>query len=51
MSEVAYLITYISYDYIVNQKGTIEETKLEKYILDEICEYIINNSSSKKFEM
>lgn len=50
MSDVAYLITYISYSYIVNKKGTIKENDLEQFILDELGEYIINNSASKKFE-
>lgn len=50
MSDVAYLITYISYSYVINKKGTIKESELDEFILDELCEYIINNSSSKKFE-
>lgn len=50
MTEVAYLITYISYSYIINKKGSIEESELENFILDEVSDYIINNSASKKFE-
>jgi hypothetical protein len=47
--KVAYLITYISYSCVYNYKGTIDEELLEQFLLDEICEYIINNSCSTKF--
>lgn len=47
--KVAYLITYISYSCVYNYKGTINEELLEQFLLDEICEYIINNSCSTKF--
>lgn len=47
---VAYLITCINYSYVINTKGTIKKSKLNDFILDELGEYIINNSSSKKFE-
>lgn len=49
-ADIAYLITYINYSYIINKKGTIKKIKLNNFILDELAEYIINNSSSKKFE-
>lgn len=48
--KIAYLITYISYNCVYNNRGTIEETLLEQFILDEVSEYIINNSCSTKFE-
>lgn len=51
MSKIAYLITYISYSYVYNDRGTIEETLLKQFILDEVSEYIINNSCSTKFEV
>lgn len=46
---VAYLITYISFNYIYNNRGTIDETLIKSFLLDEVSEYIINNSSSVKF--
>lgn len=49
-NKVAYLITCISYSCIYNYKGTIEEELLDKFLLDEVSEYIINNSCSTKFE-
>lgn len=50
-NRVAYLITYISYNCVYNNRGTIDETLLEQFILDEVSEYIINNSCSTKFEL
>jgi hypothetical protein len=50
MPKVAYLITSISYNYIHNLKGTIEEDELYQFMLNEVSEYIINNSRSLKFE-
>lgn len=50
-NKVAYLITYISYSYVYNDRGTIDEELLNKFLLDEVCEYIINNSCSTKFEL
>jgi hypothetical protein len=49
-NKVAYLITYISYNCVYNTKGTIDELLLEQFLLDEVSEYIINNSCSTKFE-
>ena len=49
-NKVAYLITYISYSCVYNYKGTIDELLLEQFLLDEVSEYIINNSCSTKFE-
>ena len=49
-NKVAYLITYISYSCIYNHKGIINEELLEQYLLNEVSEYIINNSCSTKFE-
>ena len=46
-NRVAYLITYISYSCIFNIKGTIEEHKLKDFLLTDLSEYIINNSSIK----
>jgi hypothetical protein len=50
-NKVAYLITYISYSCVYNSKGTIDESLLEQFLLDEVSEYIINNSCSSKFEL
>jgi hypothetical protein len=50
-NKIAYLITYISYNCIYNDKGTIDESLLEQFLLDEVSEYIINNSCSTKFEL
>lgn len=50
-NKVAYLITYISFSYVCNNKGTIDESLLEQFILDEVSEFIINNSCSTKFEL
>ncbi len=50
-NKVAYLITYISYSCVHNNKGTIDENLLEQFILDKVSEYIINNSFSTKFEL
>ena len=50
MPKVAYLITSISYNYIHNLRGTIEEDELYQFMLNEVSEYIINNSHSVKFE-
>lgn len=50
-NKIAYLITYISFNCVYNNKGTIDESLLEKFILDEVSEYIINNSCSTKFEL
>ena len=50
-NKVAYLITYISYSCVYNSKGTIDESLLEQFLLDEVSEYIINNSCSTKFEL
>lgn len=50
-NRVAYLITYISYNCVYNNRGTIDESLLEQFILDEVSEYIINNSCSTKFEL
>ena len=50
MPKVAYLITSISYNYINNLRGTIEEDELYQFMLNEVSEYIINNSHSVKFE-
>jgi hypothetical protein len=50
-NKVAYLITYISYNCVYNSKGTIDESLLEQFLLDEVSEYIINNSCSSKFEL
>lgn len=49
-NKVAYLITYISYSCIYNHRGIINEELLEQYLLNEVSEYIINNSCSTKFE-
>ena len=50
-NKVAYLITYISFSYVCNNKGIIDESLLEQFILDEVSEFIINNSCSTKFEL
>jgi hypothetical protein len=50
MPKVAYLITSISYNYVYNLKGTIDEDELHQFMLNEVSEYIINNSCSVKFE-
>ena len=50
-NKIAYLITYISYSCVYNNRGTIDESLLEQFLLDEISEYIINNSCSTKFEL
>jgi len=50
-NKVAYLITYISYSCVYNDRGVIEESLLKQFLLDEVSEYIINNSCSTKFEM
>lgn len=50
-NRVAYLITCISYNCVYNNKGTIDESSLEQFLLDEVSEYIINNSCSTKFEL
>ena len=47
---IPYLITYISYNCVHNFRGIISEDLLDKFILDNISEYIINNSFSTKFE-
>lgn len=49
-NKIAYLITHISYNCVYNNKGTIDEPSLKQFILDEVSEYIINNSCSTKFE-
>lgn len=49
-NKIPYLITYISYSCVYNNKGTIDESLLEQFLLDEVSEYIINNSCSTKFE-
>ena len=49
-NKIPYLITYISYSCVYNNRGTIDESLLEKFLLDEVSEYIINNSCSTKFE-
>jgi hypothetical protein len=50
-NKIPYLITYISYSCVYNSKGTIDESLLEQFLLDEVSEYIINNSYSTKFEL
>ena len=50
-NKVAYLITYISYNCVNNNKGMIDESLLKEFILNEVSEYIINNSFSTKFEL
>ena len=50
-SKIAYLITYITYNCVYNKRGSIDESLLEKFLLDNISEYIINNSFSSKFEV
>lgn len=50
-NKVAYLITYISYNCVYNNKGIIDELLLEQFLLNEVCEYIMNNSCSTKFEL
>lgn len=49
--KVAYLITYISFNCVYNTRGTIDENLLKNFLLDEVSEYIINNSCSTKFEI
>jgi hypothetical protein len=50
-NKIPYLITYISYSCVYNSKGTVDESSLEQFLLDEVSEYIINNSYSTKFEL
>jgi hypothetical protein len=50
MMSIPYLITYISYNYVNNIRGIISEDLLDQFILDDVSEYIINNSFSTKFE-
>jgi len=49
MPKVAFLIVYISYNCVHTKKDTIEENELYQFMIDELTEYIINNSCSKKF--
>lgn len=51
MPSVAFLIIYISYNCIHTHKGIINENDIHQYMLNELSEYIINNSYSKKFEV
>jgi len=48
--QIPYLITYISYNCVHNTRGIISEDLLDQFILDDVSEYIINNSFSTKFE-
>lgn len=51
MPKVAFLIIYISYNCVHTKKDTIEENEIYQFMINELTEYIINNSCSKKFQV